>query len=64
MILLLPVLGLVWWFVIRPATKPRRHARPNDTNGEAAHIAPAVRHPTLVVGPPVVDAVVEMIGVT
>jgi len=63
-ILLLPVLGLVWWFVIRPSTKRRQPARPTDITGQAARRAPAVRPPTLVVGPPVVDAVVEMIGVT
>jgi len=63
-IVLLPVLGLVWWFVIRPSTKRRQPTRPPDTTGQAPPPAPAVRHPALVVGPPVVDAVVEMIGVT
>ena len=64
MILLLPAVALVWWFVIRPSTKRRSHARPAETGGAVAPAAPAVRHPTLVVGPPVVEAVVEMTGVT
>ena len=62
-IVLLPVLGLVWWFVIRPSTKRRSRAHPDDAKGEVARAAPAVRLPTLVVGPPVAEAVVEMIGV-
>jgi ABC-type multidrug transport system ATPase subunit len=63
-IVLLPVLALVWWFVIRPSTKRRSHARSDGAGGEVARAAPPVRHPTLVVGPPVVEAVVEMVGVT
>jgi ABC-2 type transport system ATP-binding protein len=65
-ILLLPalVLGLVWWFVIRPSTKRRGPVRPGGADGVAARKEPAVRPRTLVVGPPVVEAVVEMLGVT
>jgi len=63
-IVLLPVLGLVWWFVIRPSTKRRSHARSDGAGSGVARPAPAVRHATLVVGPPVVEAVVEMVGVT
>src|SRR5580692_1831621 len=48
-ILLIPIVGLVWWFVVRPSTKRRPRVRPADTNGRAT---PAVRRP-LVVGPPV-----------
>jgi len=64
LVLPLAVLGLVWWFVIRPSTKRRSHTRPDDADRVVAPTAPAVRHPTLVVGPPVVAAVVEMIGVS
>ncbi|MGO9872690.1 MAG: ATP-binding cassette domain-containing protein [Acidimicrobiia bacterium] len=65
MILLLVVFGgLVWWFVNRRSTQRRRHTRPENADGERAHTAPVVRHPTLVVGPAAVGAVVEMIGVT
>ena len=64
MIVLLPVLALVWWFVIRPSTKRRSHARSERAGVGVASAAPQVRHPTLVVGPPVIAAVVEMVGVT
>jgi len=63
-ILFVPVFGLVWWFISRPSTKRRSHPRSDDAERGAVRAAPAVRHPTLLVGPPVVEAVVEMIGVT
>jgi ABC-2 type transport system ATP-binding protein len=63
-VLLLPVLGLVWWFVVRPHTKGRSHGHAQGTSGGAARPAPAIRRPMLVVGGPAVSTVVEMIGVT
>jgi ABC-2 type transport system ATP-binding protein len=54
------VLALVlWWFVIRPSTKRRRQAHSDG----APPVAVSPR-PTVVVGPPVAHAVVEMLGVS
>ena len=57
-------LGLVWWFALRPSTRRRRPAARKGANPGATFGA-AVRRPTpLVLGPPVVDAAVEMVGVS
>jgi ABC-2 type transport system ATP-binding protein len=62
-IILVPVLlGIaVWWFVVRP-----RSQRPGHSPAAASPAGPApeTRRPAVVVGPPVVDAVIELIGVT
>jgi ABC-2 type transport system ATP-binding protein len=62
-IIFLPVLlGVaVWWFVIRPSSH-RRKRTPAETIPDVP--VPATRSPGLVVGPPVVEAVIELIGVT
>ena len=58
------VLGLVWWFVLRPSTQRRRPARPPER--QAGRHVRRSRSPSrrLVLGPPVADAVIEMIGVS
>lgn len=63
MILLVPVLLVValWWFVGRPLGQRRRHT-PAEATPDLA--VPAPRRPPIVVGPPVVEAVIELIGVT
>jgi ABC-2 type transport system ATP-binding protein len=62
-IILVPVLlGVaVWWFVVRPSSQLRK-PRPRETTSEVA--APPIPRRVLVVGPPVVDAVVELVGVS
>ena len=62
--LVVVVLGLAWWFVLRPSTQRRRPAKSQSAK-PAATFGAAVRRPAgLVLGPPVSDAVVEMIGVS
>jgi ABC-2 type transport system ATP-binding protein len=61
-ILLGPVilLGLVWWFV-NDRSKRRKHS----VRGTIPDVpVPTVRRRVLVVGPPVVDAVIELVGVS
>jgi ABC-2 type transport system ATP-binding protein len=62
-IILVPVLlGIaVWWFVGRPSSQ-RRKRRPAGKTPDRP--LPATRRPAVVVGPPVTDAVIELIGVT
>ncbi len=55
------LLGIVLWFVSRPSLQRRKPGR-NTTIPDVP--APAVRRRVLVVGPPVVDAVVELVGVS
>lgn len=62
-ILLVVVLSLVWWFVIRPSTKSRPR-RSGGTKNDVAHITAAARRGPLVVGPPVDEAIIQMMGVT
>jgi ABC-2 type transport system ATP-binding protein len=58
------VLGFVWWFALRPSAQRRRPAGPRGAK-RGAPFGAAVRRPArLVLGPPVVDAVVEMTGVS
>ncbi|HUK77740.1 MAG TPA: ATP-binding cassette domain-containing protein [Thermoleophilia bacterium] len=58
-------LGLVWWFVLRPSRQLRRPARAHgDGRPHAASGAAARRAAPLVLGPPVNDAAVEMVGVS
>jgi ABC-2 type transport system ATP-binding protein len=54
------LLGLVWW-VVNDRSKRRRHS-PRDTTPDVP--APKTRRRVLVVGPPVVDAVIELVGVS
>jgi len=58
------VLGLVWWFVFRPSTQRGRPAGPRSAKPNATFGAAVRRSTPLVLGPPVVDAVVEMAGVS
>jgi ABC-2 type transport system ATP-binding protein len=58
------VLGLVWWFVGRPSKQRRRPPGPQTVKSSATFGATARRHAPLVLGPPVLDAVVEMVGVS
>ncbi|HEY5202767.1 MAG TPA: ATP-binding cassette domain-containing protein [Acidothermaceae bacterium] len=63
MILFVPVLLVVavWWFVGRPLSQRRRH-RSAERSPEG--LALVTRRPAVMVGPPVVGAVIELIGVT
>ena len=54
------VVGLVWWFLVRPTARRRRRAGKADDAG----LPPVTRRERLVVGPPVVDAVIELSGVS
>jgi ABC-2 type transport system ATP-binding protein len=62
-IILAPVLlGIaVWWFVVRP-----RSQRPKPVPARPAPVGPTTKAPrrSVIVGPPVVDAVIELVGVT
>jgi ABC-2 type transport system ATP-binding protein len=62
-ILFVPVLIVVavWWFVGRPLSQRRRHG-PAETSPEGPALV--TRRPAVMVGPPVVEAVIELIGVT
>lgn len=62
MIILVPVvLGVVWWLLSRPSRQRRKHGSGDATPDVRA---PEVRRRALVVGPPVVHAVVELVGVS
>ena len=63
-ILAVVVLGLVWWFVLRPSTQRRRPVRRESAGREAAPGEGAAHSGALVLGAPVVNAVVEMVGVS
>ena len=56
------VLGLVWWFVVRPSSRPARPAR-RSVGPAATAVAASRRASPLLLGAPVEDAVVEMTGV-
>lgn len=58
------VLGLVWWFVVRPSSRSARPARSRNARPNATVAATSRRPAPLLLGPPVEDAVVEMIGVS
>jgi ABC-2 type transport system ATP-binding protein len=58
------VLGLVWWFVIRPSRQARRHDGSDGAGHQASGTAAVGRPGTLVVGPPALGAVVEMVGIS
>jgi len=60
----LAVLGLVWWFVVRPSTRWGRPARSRGARPAGALVAATRRSAPLLLGPRVEDAVVEMAGVS
>jgi len=58
------VLGLVWWFFLRPSARRRRPTGHRSTGQRATRGAAAHRPAQLVLGEPVADAVIEMAGVS
>jgi ABC-2 type transport system ATP-binding protein len=58
------VLGLVWWFVGRSSTQRRRPAGHRSARPAARSDASARRPVPVVLGQPVADAVIEMVGVS
>ena len=58
------VLGLAWWFFFRPSAQRRRPAGARRARPDAPFGAATRRPAQLVLGPPVVDAVIEMTGVS
>jgi len=58
------VLGIVWWLYWRPSAPRRRRRDSGDGGGDAARAVVAERRSMMTVGPPVADAVVEMLGVS
>lgn len=58
------VLGLVWWFILRPSAQRRRPAAHRSAKRGATFGAAARPPAQLVLGTPVADAVIEMTGVS
>ena len=57
-------LGLVWWFAFRPSRRRRPPAGPQRAKTSATTGAVPGRRAPLVLGLPMADAVVEMVGVS